>query len=132
MMKNPWFPTLNLEICDGCEGTYKCVDFCPHNVLGLKDGKPFVANPLNCIYGCSSCASLCKNGAIIFPSKQHVGRSVKKNSSLKRIKCADCGKEFLTDRQTRYCFNCEAKKEHALIERGDSQSTKPKSSGWVE
>jgi len=126
MMKSLWFPVINLEVCDGCEETYKCVGFCPHKVLELKDGKPFVANPLNCIYGCSSCTNLCKNGAIIFPAKQIVGRLVKKSSSLQRIRCADCGKEFLTDRETHYCFDCEAKKAHAHIEGGHSQPVKPK------
>ncbi len=117
MIKSPWFPTINLNACDGCEGTYKCVGFCPYKVLELKNGKPFVANPLNCIYGCSSCASLCKNGAIIFPANQSVSRSAKKGSSLQRIRCVSCGKEFLTDRQPLYCFNCEARKTRTHIAR---------------
>lgn len=110
-MKSPWFPTVNLEKCDECKGAYKCVDFCPHKVLQVKDGKPFVANPLNCIYGCSSCANLCKNGAIIFPAKSSFNKPVKKDSSLHKIICLGCGKELLTDRQTQYCFDCEERKK---------------------
>ena len=111
MMKNPWFPTINLEKCDGCEGAHKCVGFCPYNVLEVKEEKPFVANPLNCIYGCSSCVSLCRNGEIIFPARQSLNKPVKKGSSLHRIVCVNCGKEILTDRQTQYCFDCEPEKE---------------------
>jgi NAD-dependent dihydropyrimidine dehydrogenase PreA subunit len=111
MIKSPWFPTINLEKCDGCKGAYKCVGFCPYKVLELKEGKPFIANPLNCIHGCSSCASLCRNGAIIFPTRQSFNKSEKKGSSLHRITCVNCGKEFLTNRQTQYCFDCEAKEK---------------------
>ena len=119
MMESPWFPTINLEKCNGCKGEYKCVVFCPHNVLEVKEGKPFVENPLNCIYGCSSCARLCKNNAIIFPASQSINKSVKKGSSLNRIICDNCGKEFLTNKQTQYCFDCEAKKADLNSSTGD-------------
>ena len=125
-MKNPWFPTINLKACDGCEGTYKYVSFCPYRVLELKNGKPFVANPLNCIYRCSSCASLCKNGAIIFPARQSMSRSPKKGSSLQRIRCVSCGKEFLADRKRQYCFDCEEKKVYTHINEEHSHQLKSK------
>jgi NAD-dependent dihydropyrimidine dehydrogenase PreA subunit len=111
MIEKPWFPTINLERCDGCKGTYKCVGFCPYKVFVIKEGKPFVADPLNCIGGCSSCASLCSNGAIIFPTNQNQNRFAKKDSSMRRILCLNCGRTFLANRETQYCFDCEAEKE---------------------
>ena len=34
-----------------------------------------------------------------------------KKSSLKKVTCADCGKVFGSDRETEYCFDCEAKRK---------------------
>jgi|Deesub1362B_J571_1020462.scaffolds.fasta_scaffold00110_49 hypothetical protein len=33
----------------------------------------------------------------------------KYRSSLKKVRCKDCGKEFLTDLEKKYCFDCEKK-----------------------
>ena len=108
-MNKPWFPTIYSEKCDGCEGEYKCVDFCPYGVLEVKDDKVFVINPLGCIYGCSACAVLCPKDAIIFPSKERFDSLAKKKSLLHRVVCRGCGKKILTDRETEYCFDCEEK-----------------------
>ena len=109
MSKKPWFPTINSDRCDGCKGAYKCVSFCPHGVLEVREDKAFVVNPLGCVYGCSACASLCPSAAIIFPSRKESYGSIKKESWLHRVICRSCGKEFLTDRETGYCFDCEDK-----------------------
>jgi len=34
-----------------------------------------------------------------------------KKSSLMKVTCADCGKVFWSDRETQYCFDCEAKRK---------------------
>jgi len=107
MSENPWFPIIYSEKCDGCKGTYKCVNFCPHGVLEVREGKAFVANPLGCVSSCSVCAGFCPSNAIIFPSKEESFRSIKKESWLHKVTCKSCGKEFLTDRETEYCFDCK-------------------------
>ncbi|MCW1296460.1 MAG: 4Fe-4S dicluster domain-containing protein [Candidatus Parvarchaeota archaeon] len=115
MSKQAWFPIIYLDKCDGCGGTYRCVNFCPHNVLEIRDNKAYVANPLNCIYGCSSCENLCPNDAIIFPPREtSYVRSEKKDSLLHKIICKSCKKEVTTNRETEYCFDCESKLEKEL------------------
>ena len=107
MTKKPWFPTINTDACDGCKGTFKCVNFCPYEVFMVRGNEVVVIQPLKCIYGCSTCASLCPQDAIMFPSRQESARSVKKKSLLQRVSCEGCGKQFLTGRETNYCFDCE-------------------------
>ncbi len=107
MTNRPWFPTIFLDKCDCCNGTYKCVNFCPHEVLEVREAKVSVVNPLKCIYGCSACDDLCPKDAIIFPSREETFRSIKKKSLLQRVICKSCGKKFLTDRETEYCFDCD-------------------------
>jgi NAD-dependent dihydropyrimidine dehydrogenase PreA subunit len=63
----PWFPTINEDLCDGCG---RCLDLCSKNCLApTDDGKVWVADPFRCIVGCSSCAELCKPGAVTFPPR---------------------------------------------------------------
>ena len=109
MTKQPWFPTINYDECDGCKGAYKCVNFCSHGVLEIRGDKASVKDPLGCIYGCSECADLCPNDAIIFPSIEKPYSSIKKESLLHKVVCKGCEKEFSTNRETEYCFDCEGK-----------------------
>lgn len=51
MAKN-WYPIINYENCIGC---LACVEFCTHDVYTVKDGKPHVANPDNCVEFCKGC-----------------------------------------------------------------------------
>lgn len=62
----PWFPTVYDDLCDGCR---KCVEFCPYDVFAWDEetDRPQVANPLNCIVGCTACTRICAPGAITFP-----------------------------------------------------------------
>ena len=46
--------------CKGCE---ICVEFCPHNVLVMKDGKAFVENLETCT-ACGLCELYCPDFAI--------------------------------------------------------------------
>ena len=107
MTNRPWFPMIYSDKCDGCKGAYKCVNFCPHGVLEIRDDKVFVVNPSGCIYGCSTCADLCPKDAILFPSREAFYRLSRKQSLLHRVVCKGCGKQFLTDRETEYCFDCD-------------------------
>jgi len=112
MAGKPWFSMIYSDKCDGCKGAYRCVHFCPHGVPEVRDEKAFVVNPLGCIYGCSACANLYPTDALVFPTRETSSRLIKKESLLYRVICQDCGKKFLTDRETEYCFNCE--KQYAL------------------
>ncbi|MFW6238802.1 MAG: 4Fe-4S dicluster domain-containing protein [Halanaerobiales bacterium] len=62
----PWFPEIDEEECNGC-GT--CYEFCSNGAYEWDDEaeKPVVANPYNCVVGCSSCRPQCPEGAIEFP-----------------------------------------------------------------
>lgn len=107
MTKRLWFPTIHLNKCDCCNGTYKCVFFCPHGVLEVREDEVSVVNPLECIYGCSACADLCPKDAIIFPTRETSSRLIKKKSLLHKVICKGCSKKFLSDRETEYCFDCD-------------------------
>ena len=60
MAKN-WFPVIDYEKCSGC---LTCVNFCPHEVYNIKNNKPAVAKPENCIEFCQGCGKICPNKAI--------------------------------------------------------------------
>jgi len=63
MSKN-WYPVIDYKKCVGCLACYK---FCQNKVYIVKDGKPFVKNPLNCIESCRGCQKgACNNDAITY------------------------------------------------------------------
>ena len=63
----PWHPTVHEGVCIGC-GT--CVVSCSRLVyrFDFERKKAVVADPLNCMVGCRTCASTCPANAINFPS----------------------------------------------------------------
>ena len=65
----PWFPTLDLEKCDGCG---RCLEHCEYRVFQMsgEPARPVVVNPLNCVVGCDSCARDCRAAAIQFPPRE--------------------------------------------------------------
>jgi NAD-dependent dihydropyrimidine dehydrogenase PreA subunit len=66
--KIPWFPTIDPDLCIGDQD---CVNFCKNNVLAFDEDtfKVIVVNPYNCVVGCDSCAKICPQEAIHFPSQ---------------------------------------------------------------
>ncbi len=65
--KIPRFPTINSEACTSCGS---CLDFCGNGVFAQGDTATLVANPYNCVVGCSWCRSTCPVEAISFPRKE--------------------------------------------------------------
>lgn len=60
----PWFPTIDPE---KCINDSVCRDFCANDVFAQGDTSTLVANPLNCVVGCTSRRRVCPADAITFP-----------------------------------------------------------------
>ena len=58
-----WNPTIDLSKCVKCG---MCMN-CGKGVYTWTRQGPEVENPLSCVVGCTTCASLCKGEAISFP-----------------------------------------------------------------
>ncbi|MDH7513933.1 MAG: 4Fe-4S binding protein [Clostridiales bacterium] len=73
----PWYPTIDEDKCIGCK---ECFDFCKSGVFEWDEEKncPRVAQPLNCVVGCSACQNLCAQEAISFPSMKEIQEVIKK------------------------------------------------------
>jgi NAD-dependent dihydropyrimidine dehydrogenase PreA subunit len=59
-----WFPTIDPE---KCINDSVCLEFCANDVFAQGDIFTVVANPLNCVVGCSSCTRVCPTEALSFP-----------------------------------------------------------------
>jgi len=110
-----WYPTVFPDRCDGCEGLEvpRCIEFCPHNVFGIRDGKAVVLKPQNCVYGCVSCESVCPRKAIVFPQRTMALPKIKKQDKglVHKVVCRICGKVFWANTDVDICFDCEAKEK---------------------
>jgi len=63
-MSKTWYPVIDYEKCIGC---LACVNFCPHGVYEVKDGKPYMVHPEECVDFCKGCLKgACPVGAISF------------------------------------------------------------------
>lgn len=77
--KIPWWPTIDLDMCDGCNGEYDCLKFCPHRVYRPLEN-PFgieVENKYNCVVFCQACSKMCPKDAISFPAKGDILKLIK-------------------------------------------------------
>lgn len=60
--QSDWYPIIDYKKCMWC---FKCFSFCKNWVYQIdQDGKPFVANPQNCVPGCRGCEKVCPVWAI--------------------------------------------------------------------
>jgi len=78
-----WYPQIEEEICIGCG---VCVTGCGRMVLkfDFKKKMPVVANPLNCMVACVTCANACPSHAISFPPLSYVHRLIKENDLINK------------------------------------------------
>jgi len=71
----PWFPTIDPEKCTNCGA---CKDFCTNDVFALGETSTRVANPLNCVVGCSTCTRICPADAVSFPDQKEFVETLKR------------------------------------------------------
>ena len=74
-MSATWYPVIDYEKCVGC---LQCVEFCPHDVYDVRDGKPVVARPEDCVEFCRGCRKgACDHDAISDAGPSAEGRAGK-------------------------------------------------------
>ncbi len=76
-----WHPTVDPELCIGCG---ICVLGCGKGVYQFDYEKnvPVVANPLNCLVGCTTCENTCPQHAISFPPMSYLHKTIKKREVI--------------------------------------------------
>jgi NAD-dependent dihydropyrimidine dehydrogenase PreA subunit len=72
--KIPWYPTIDCEKCNLCDGDPQCLKFCPHDVYEYDKAnkKLTVKNPNNCVVFCRACSKVCAADALSFPIKKEI------------------------------------------------------------
>ncbi|MEM0216872.1 MAG: ferredoxin family protein [Candidatus Bathyarchaeia archaeon] len=78
-----WHPTVDPELCIGCG---ICVLNCGKNVYQFDYEKnvAVVANPMNCLVGCTTCQNTCPQHAISFPPLSYIHKIIKKKGIIQR------------------------------------------------
>jgi NAD-dependent dihydropyrimidine dehydrogenase PreA subunit len=79
----PWFPSVDAETCIGCT---LCFDTCGRNVYDMQDNKAVVINAMNCMVGCSTCATVCPVEAIGFPGRDLVWKLEREHKIFKVVR----------------------------------------------
>jgi len=77
--KIKWHPTIDEEKCTHC---LQCVAFCKQGVYGVKEGKPQIVNPNNCVVGCTGCDGICPVKAISHPPKEYLEKLTGKTAPI--------------------------------------------------
>jgi len=78
-----WHPTVESELCMGCG---ICVIGCGKGVykFDYENNLSVVANPLNCLVGCTTCANTCPQHAISFPPMSYLHKLIRKRGVISR------------------------------------------------
>jgi len=77
--KIPWYPKIDKEKCNQCDGDPQCLRFCPHGVFEYNKEKKelIIKNPDNCVVFCRACQKVCAANAMNFPEKKEILRLIK-------------------------------------------------------
>ncbi|MBN2149786.1 MAG: 4Fe-4S binding protein [Anaerolineales bacterium] len=80
-----WHPTVVTDRCVGCG---MCVTSCGRGVYAFDydQNKPVVAKPTMCMVGCTTCATICTQDAIEFPSQGYIRQVIRKRKLLRQAK----------------------------------------------
>ncbi len=80
-----WFPTI---VSDRCVGCGLCATSCGRGVYAFdyEANKPVVVAPQMCMVGCTTCATICTQDAIEFPSQGYIRQVIKKNKIVTQSK----------------------------------------------
>lgn len=80
-----WNPTV---IADRCVGCGLCVTSCGRQVYSFdyEANRPVVVDPLHCMVGCTTCATICTQDALEFPSRGFIRQFVREHKLLRRAK----------------------------------------------
>ena len=81
----PWFPTVAADRCVGCG---LCVTSCGRQVYAFdyEANRPVVVNPDYCMVGCTTCATVCIQDALEFPSRGFIRQFVRDHKLLRHAK----------------------------------------------
>ena len=80
-----WHPTVVADRCSGCG---LCVTSCGRGVYAFdyEQNGPAVVAPDRCMVGCTTCATICLQDAIDFPSRGSIRSVIRKNRLLREAK----------------------------------------------
>ena len=79
----PWYPTIDAEACIGCT---LCFATCGRGVYDMQDNKAVAANPMDCMVGCSTCATVCPVQAISFPQRDLIWKLEREHKIFKAVR----------------------------------------------
>ena len=79
----PWYPTVHADACIGCT---LCFATCGRGVYDMQDNKAVVANPMDCMVGCSTCATVCPVQAISFPQRDLIWKLEREHKIFKVVR----------------------------------------------
>ena len=80
-----WQPTV---IADRCVGCGLCTTSCGRGVYGFdyEHNVAVVVNPIMCMVGCTTCATICTRDAIEFPSTGYIRQLIRDEKMLRQSK----------------------------------------------
>ena len=79
----PWYPTVDVDTCIGCT---LCYLSCGRGVYNMQDNKALVANPYDCMVGCSTCSTVCPVEAVDFPGRDLIWKFERENKIFKLVR----------------------------------------------
>lgn len=80
-----WHPTV---VADRCAGCGLCVTSCGRGVYAFdyEQNTPTVVSPQMCMVGCTTCATLCPQDAIEFPSRGYIQQLIRHQHLVRQSK----------------------------------------------